>query len=99
MVGSLTNLMLLILAKSSGKNSSKVWISVHGKSGPSCSDPAEVVLGSKAKMFPTIAALIFVNLGVDAELDEVSTMTSFPLPTFLVMGRSMRRSILVGKMK
>ncbi len=61
-----------------------VWTSVHGKSGPLGSDPADAVLGSNAKMFPTVAALIFVNLDVDAELDKVPTMTLLPLLSFLV---------------
>ncbi len=59
----------------------------------------EVILGRNAKMFSTVAALIFVILDVYAELDEVPTMTLLPSLTFLVTDRSMRRSFLAGKMK
>ncbi len=65
------------------------------KSGPLGSEPVEVMLSSKAKN----AALIIVSLDVDAELDEVPTMKSLPLLTFLVTGGSMRCCFLVGKMK
>ncbi len=69
------------------------------KSGPLGSEPVEVVLGSKAKMFPTAAALILLSLDVDAKLDEVPTIKSLLLPTFSVTDRSMRCSFLVGKTK
>ncbi len=69
---------------------------MHGKSDPLGSEPAEVVLGSNAKMLPTVAALIIVNLDVDAELEEVPTMTLLPLSILLV---STRHSFVVGKTK
>ncbi len=39
-------------------------------SGPAGSDPAEAMLGNNAQMIPTVGAFIFVNLDVDAVLDE-----------------------------
>ncbi len=74
MVGSLTNMKQSMLAQSSRKYSSKAGTSVHKKSGPFRSDPAEVVAGNNAKMFPMVVALIFVNLDIDAELDKLPTM-------------------------
>ena len=53
------------------------------KSGPSGSDLAKVAAGNNAKIFPTVAALIFVNLDMDAELDKVSTMVSWSSVVFL----------------
>ncbi len=99
MVGNLKNLKLSVLAQSSRKYSSKARTSMCKKSGPSGSDLAKVAAGNNAKMFPTVAALIFVNLDVDAELDDVPTTVLFPTFFFSVMGRSMRRSFLVGKIK
>ena len=72
---------------------------VHRKSGPSIREPAAVVLGRSAKMFPTAAALIFVNLDVDAKLDKVPTMKSLPSLIRLVTGRSKRPRFMVGKTK
>ncbi len=69
------------------------------KSGPLGSDSAEVILGNSAKMFPTVVALIFVSLDVEAELDKVPTMVSFSSFILSVMGRSMRHSFLVGEIK
>ncbi len=67
------------------------------KSGPLGSNPAEVAAGNNAKMFPTIVALIFANLDMDAELDKVTTAVTFLSAIFYVTGMSMRRSFLVGK--
>ncbi len=79
--------------------SSRVWILIQGKSGPLGSEPTDVMLDSKTRMFPTITALIFVSLDVDAELDEVPTMKSLLLLTFSRTSRSTRHSFLVGEMK
>ncbi len=88
-----------MLEQFSGKYSSKVGTLVRKKSGPLGSDPTEVVLDNSAKMLPTVAALLFVNLDVDAELDKVPIIVLLPLLSFSVMGRSMRHSFFGGQDK
>ncbi len=83
MIGILTTLKLSALAQSSRKYSSKARTSMREKSGPLESDPAEVVLGNNTKMFPTVGVMIFVNLDMDAELDKVPKIASFPSSFFL----------------
>ncbi len=61
--------------------------------------PVEVVLGNSVKMFPSVVALIFMNLEMDSELDEVPTIVSVPSLVFSGTGRSMRRSFLEDKTK
>ncbi len=72
---------------------------MYKNSGPLGSDPVEVMLGNSAKMFLTVVALILMNLDMEAELDEVPTIVSFPSLIFSVTGRSMRHSFLVDKTK
>ncbi len=97
MVGGLTNLKLSVLAQSSGKYSSKARTSVRKKSGTLGSDPIGVVAGNNAKMFPTVPALILVNLDIDVELDEIQTIALLLPAIFSVMGRSMRHSFWWAK--
>ncbi len=72
---------------------------MHKKSGPLGSDPTEVMLGNSAKMFPTVVALIFMNLEMEAELDKVLTIVLFQSLIFSVTGRSMRNNFLESKTK
>lgn len=66
------------------------------KFGPSGSRPADDSAGSKAKMFPIAAALILMSLGAVAALDEVPTIVMVRSGASSGVGRSMKRSFLVG---
>ncbi len=50
-------------------------------------------------MFPTVVALIFMNLEMEAELDKVLTIVLFQSLIFSVTGRSMRNNFLESKTK
>ncbi len=69
------------------------------KSGPSGIEPVGFTACSKAKMFHTVAALILVNLDMDAALDKVPMMVLFPSAIFSATGRSMRQSFFQDEIK
>jgi len=95
-VGSLTNLNWSVSEQSLWKWSTICGRLVFAKFGPSGSRPAGVSSGSKPKMFPISAALIFVSFGAVAALDEVPTNVVVPPGAGSGVGRSMKRSFLVG---
>ncbi len=69
------------------------------KCGPSGSNLIGISATSRAKIFPTAAALILVSFEVDAELDKVPTRTLSLLVIFSVVGRSMRQRFLKDETK
>ncbi len=87
MVGNFKNLKVSMLAQSSGKYFPNAMALVCKKSGPYGSQPAAASADSSAKMFPIVVALILVFLDVDAELDEVPTITLSLLGIFCDKGK------------
>ncbi len=82
-MGKQTNLKSTVLELVSGKYSSKSGTSIRIKCGPSGSNPDCAMAGSKAKIFSTTTALIFMSLEMDAELEDVPTLTLSPSVIFL----------------
>ncbi len=80
---SLMNLKVSVPAQFSWKYSPESRTLVQEKCGPLGSNSVVVTAGGNGKILPKAAALILIGLEMDAELDEVPTMTSSPSVIFL----------------